>query len=100
NRASPAVFFDPAVETDMRIGAPKEIKVQEYRVGLTPDAVAELTARGHSVTVETGAGAGVDYSDADYVAAGAQIAANAADVFETAELIVKVKEPQPEECAR
>jgi alanine dehydrogenase len=84
----------------MRIGAPKEIKVHEYRVGLTPDAVAELTARGHSVTVETGAGEGVDFSDADYVAAGAQIAASAAEVFETAELIVKVKEPQPQECAR
>jgi alanine dehydrogenase len=84
----------------MRIGAPKEIKIHEYRVGLTPDAVAELTARGHSVTVETGAGAAIDFSDADYVAAGAGIAATAAEVFETAELIVKVKEPQAEECAR
>ena len=84
----------------MRIGAPKEIKVHEYRVGLTPDAAAELTSRGHVVTVETGAGAGVDYADADYVAAGAQIAASADEVFETAELIVKVKEPQPQECAR
>ncbi|MDB5446685.1 MAG: ald [Phenylobacterium sp.] len=84
----------------MRIGAPKEIKVQEHRVGLTPDAVAELVARGHQVRVETGAGAAIDYSDADYLAAGAQIAAGAAAVFEAAELIVKVKEPQPEECAR
>ena len=84
----------------MRIGAPKEIKVQEHRVGLTSDAVAELTARGHEVTVETGAGAAIDYSDADYLAAGARIAASAAAVFEAAELIVKVKEPQPEECAR
>jgi alanine dehydrogenase len=83
----------------MRIGAPKEIKVHEYRVGLTPDAVAELTTRGHSVTVQAGAGAGVDFSDADYAAAGAQIAATAAEVFESAELIVKVKEPQPQECA-
>jgi alanine dehydrogenase len=84
----------------MRIGAPKEIKVQEHRVGLTPDAVAELVARGHTVSVETGAGAGVDYSDADYVAAGAQIASSAQAVFDAADLIVKVKEPQPEECAR
>jgi alanine dehydrogenase len=84
----------------MRIGAPKEIKVQEYRVGLTPDAVAELTGRGHSVTVEAGAGEGVDFGDEDYVAAGARIAATAAEVFESADLIVKVKEPQPEECAR
>jgi alanine dehydrogenase len=84
----------------MRIGAPREIKVQEHRVGLTPDAVAELTARGHAVTVEAGAGAGVDFSDGDYVAAGAQIAPNAEAVFEAAELIVKVKEPQPEECVR
>jgi alanine dehydrogenase len=84
----------------MRIGAPKEIKVQEYRVGLTPDSVAELVARGHTVQVETGAGAAIDYADADYVAAGAQIAPDAAAVFEAAELIVKVKEPQPQECAR
>jgi len=84
----------------MRIGAPKEIKVEEHRVGLTPDAVAELTARGHQVTVETGAGAGVDFSDADYVAAGAQIAPDGAAVFDAAELIVKVKEPQAQECAR
>ena len=58
----------------MRIGVPKEIKVHEYRVGLTPDAVAELTALGHSVVVETNAGKGVDFLDADYVAAGATIA--------------------------
>ncbi|HEX7761678.1 MAG TPA: alanine dehydrogenase [Caulobacteraceae bacterium] len=82
----------------MRIGVPKEIKVHEYRVGLTPDAVAELTALGHTVAVETGAGAGIDFSDADYIAAGAQIVAEAAAVFETADLIVKVKEPQLHEC--
>ena len=84
----------------MRIGTPKEIKVQEYRVGLTPDAVAELTARGHSVLVETGAGAAIDVADADYIAAGAQIAPSAQAVFDGSDLIVKVKEPQAQECAR
>lgn len=83
----------------MRIGVPKEIKVHEYRVGLTPDAVAELTARGHSVVVERHAGEGVDFSDADYVAAGAMIERSAQAVFEAADLIVKVKEPQLHECA-
>ena len=83
----------------MQIGVPKEIKVHEYRVGLTPEAVGELTARGHKVLVETGAGAGVDFSDADYLAAGAEIAADAPAVFQAADLIVKVKEPQLHECA-
>jgi alanine dehydrogenase len=83
----------------MRIGVPKEIKVHEYRVGLTPAAVAELTARGHAVLVEAGAGAGVDFSDADYQAAGADIAAEARSVFQAADMIVKVKEPQLHECA-
>ncbi|MDE2486163.1 MAG: alanine dehydrogenase [Alphaproteobacteria bacterium] len=83
----------------MRIGVPKEIKVHEYRVGLTPAAVAELTARGSSVLVETGAGAGVDFSDDDYRAAGAEIAPDARTVFESADMIVKVKEPQLHECA-
>ena len=83
----------------MRVGVPKEIKVHEYRVGLTPEAVAELTARGHSVTVEGGAGDGVDFADADYAAAGAKIASAAKAVFESADLIVKVKEPQLHECA-
>ena len=83
----------------MRIGVPKEIKVHEYRVGLTPDAVAELTALGHSVVVETNAGKGVDFLDADYVAAGATIALEAKAVFDAADLVVKVKEPQLHECA-
>jgi alanine dehydrogenase len=83
----------------MRIGVPKEIKVHEYRVGLTPAAVAELTARGHEVLVETNAGAGVDFSDADYQAAGAQIAQDAQTVFTASDMIVKVKEPQLHECA-
>ena len=83
----------------MRVGVPKEIKNREYRVGLTPASVAELTARGHDVIVETSAGTGIDFSDEDYRATGAQIAANAADVFKAADMIVKVKEPQPQEIA-
>ncbi|HEY3695329.1 alanine dehydrogenase [Phenylobacterium sp.] len=83
----------------MRIGVPKEIKVHEYRVGLTPAAVGELTARGHQVVVQTSAGSGVDYSDEDYRAAGAEILPDAPAVFEAAGIIVKVKEPQLHECA-
>ena len=84
----------------MRIGVPKEIKVHEYRVGLVPAGVRELTARGHTVLVETRAGVGIGISDADYRAAGAEIAADAEEVFAKAELIVKVKEPQAEERKR
>ena len=83
----------------MHVGVPKEIKIHEYRVGLTPPSVAELTASGHAVTVETAAGAGIDFTDDDYVAAGATIAATAAEVFAAADMIVKVKEPQAAECA-
>jgi alanine dehydrogenase len=83
----------------MRVGVPKEIKVHEYRVGLVPEAVHELVVRGHSVVVETGAGVAVDFSDADYQAAGATIAPDAKTVFDGADLIVKVKEPQLHECA-
>jgi len=83
----------------MQIGVPKEIKTHEYRVGLTPESVSELVADGHSVLVETGAGAGIGAEDADYRAAGAEIAATAADVFATCEMIVKVKEPQAVERA-
>lgn len=82
----------------MRIGVPREIKVHEYRVGLVPAGVRELTAAGHEVLVETGAGEGIGLSDAEYRAAGAAIAPNAADVFAKAQLVVKVKEPQPAEC--
>lgn len=82
----------------MYIGIPQETKSQEYRVGLTPEAVGELTGRGHAVFVETGAGEGIGASDEHYQQAGAQILPNAEAVFETAELIVKVKEPQPDEC--
>src|ERR1700685_701421 len=82
----------------MRIGVPKEIKVQEYRVGMVPEGVRELTHAGHEVIVESGAGGGIGVSDAHYESVGASIAPSAAAVFERAELIVKVKEPQPNEC--
>jgi alanine dehydrogenase len=82
----------------MRIGVPKEIKKHEYRVGLTPDAVAELSGKGHTVSVQRAAGDGVGFSDADYEAAGAHVIATAESVFQSADLIVKVKEPQLHEC--
>ncbi|MGH8139714.1 MAG: alanine dehydrogenase [Steroidobacteraceae bacterium] len=82
----------------MRIGVPKEIKVHEYRVGLVPAGVRELVAAGHEVLVETAAGNGIGVDDAQYRAAGASIAATAADVFGRSDLVVKVKEPQPLEC--
>ena len=81
----------------MRVGVPREIKVHEYRVGLTPTAVRELVARGHRALVERGAGAGIGAADSTYEKAGAEIVD---DVYAEAELIVKVKEPQPEERAR
>ena len=84
----------------MRIGVPKEIKVHEYRVGMTPGGVREAVRHGHGVWMETGAGAGVGLSDAAYEKAGATVVASAAEVFAQADLIVKVKEPQPVECAR
>ena len=77
----------------MRVGVPREIKDNEYRVGLVPSTVAELTAHGHQVMVETKAGIGAGIPDDDYRAAGAEIAANAEAILEGAELIVKVKEP-------
>ena len=83
----------------MLIGVPKEIKVHEYRVGLTPESVAELVIAGQQLIVETGAGLGIGADDAQYVAAGAEIVADAATVFARADMIVKVKEPQPAECA-
>ena len=83
----------------MRVGVPKEIKVHEYRVGLTPASVAELVAHGHEVFVETNAGSGIDCPDKAYEKAGATILPTAADVFAKAEMIVKVKEPQPQEIA-
>lgn len=83
----------------MRIGVPKEIKTHEYRVGLTPASVREYVARGHDVIVETGAGAGIVADDVAYRQAGASIAADAAEVFAKADMVVKVKEPQPSEWA-
>ncbi len=78
----------------MRIGVPTEIKNREFRVGLVPDSVKELTARGHSVLVQSGAGAGIGSDDDAYRAVGAEIAPDAASVFANSDMIVKVKEPQ------
>ena len=83
----------------MRVGIPRETKNHEYRVGLTPPSVAELVAAGHEVFVESRAGCGIDFDDSDYRAAGARIVSSATEVLARAELIVKVKEPQPEEIA-
>ena len=81
----------------MLIGVPKEIKTHEYRVGMTPASVREAVHHGHDVLVETSAGAGIGASDEDYRAAGAKIADSAREVFEKADMIVKVKEPQASE---
>ena len=83
----------------MKIGVPKEIKVLENRVGLTPESVREVVAHGHEVIVEHNAGQGIGMDDAAYVKAGAKVVATAADVFAAAEMIVKVKEPQAAERA-
>src|SRR5438046_3046266 len=82
----------------MIVGVPKEVKTHEYRVGLTPGSVRELLHHGHKVIVEAGVGAGIGFDDATYKAIGATVAGSAAEVFATAELIVKVKEPQPQEA--
>ncbi|MEC7480943.1 MAG: alanine dehydrogenase [Pseudomonadota bacterium] len=82
----------------MLVGAPKEIKNHEYRVGLTPAAVKEFVSHGHSVLVETNAGEAIGFTNEMYVEAGAAIASTAEQVFAEAEMIVKVKEPQPNEC--
>jgi alanine dehydrogenase len=84
----------------MKIGCPKEIKNQEYRVGMTPAAALEAVSRGHSVIIETNAGSGAGFSDEDYVKAGAAIVDTAAEIFATADMVVKVKEPQPVERAQ
>ena len=83
----------------MLIGLPKEIKNHEYRVGLTPASVRELTTHGHQVLVQAGAGAAIGLTDEQYKAAGATLTADAKEVFAKADMIVKVKEPQPQECA-
>jgi len=83
----------------MRVGVPKEIKVHEYRVGLTPASVAELVAAGHQVFVQTGAGDGIDCPDGAFRKAGAEILPDATAVFAASDMIVKVKEPQQSEIA-
>src|SRR5690606_17711390 len=108
----PACYFAPAIDPSplgvaatadrvggfpVIVGVPKEIKVDDYRVGMLPAFVRALTSRGHEVLVEKGAGAGSFISDEEYVAAGARIVPTAEDVWKNAELIVKVKEPiEPE----
>ncbi|MEU3472092.1 alanine dehydrogenase [Rhodococcus sp. NPDC006774] len=84
----------------MKIGIPREIKNHEYRVAITPAGVHELVSRGHEVIIETEAGAGSSFTDTDYKAAGAQILTDAAEVWESAELLLKVKEPIAEEYSR
>jgi len=83
----------------MHIGIPKEIKNHEYRVGMTPAGVREAIAHGHSISVQAQAGASIGFEDEQYAAAGARIRPTAAEVFAAADMIVKVKEPQPAECA-
>ena len=83
----------------MKVGVPKEIKAHEYRVGMTPAGVRELTQNGHQVQVEHGAGAGIGFDDDAYRGAGASVASGPAELFAGAEMIVKVKEPQPSEIA-
>jgi len=82
----------------MIIGVPKEIKTLEHRVGLVPSSVKEFVAHGHEVLVESGAGAAINFTDAIYEAAGATIIQSAEEIFATADMIIKVKEPQPQEC--
>ena len=82
----------------MLLGVPREIKNHEYRVGMTPASVRELTGRGHAVLVEKGAGRGIGLTDSMYVRAGADIVDTPEEIFARAEMIVKVKEPQPDEC--
>ena len=93
------VRFRFVYRTGMRIGVPKEIKNHEQRVGLTPTSVRELVAHGHEVLVETNAGIGIGADDAAYRSAGASIATSATAIFDSAEMIVKVKEPQAVERA-
>ena len=83
----------------MRIGVPKEIKIHEYRVGLIPAAARELVDAGHEVVVQSGSAAGIGFADTDYLRVGARIVPTEAEVFASCDMIVKVKEPQPQECA-
>ena len=83
----------------MLVGLPTEIKNHEYRVGLTPASVRELATRGHTVLVQKGVGDGIGLGDDQYLAAGATLAADGAEVYARADMVVKVKEPQAAECA-
>src|ERR687896_902753 len=83
----------------MRVGVPTEIKTDEYRVSLTPAGVRELVEQGHDVIVQAGAGVGSTIPDEEYTAQGARIAPDAKSVFDEAEMVLGVKEPQPEEVA-
>lgn len=82
----------------MLIGVPKEIKNHEYRVGLTPAAVKEFTMHGHDVIVEDNAGLDIGFDNEQYIAAGASVIETAEEIFARADMIIKVKEPQPDEC--
>jgi len=82
----------------MLIGVPKEIKVHEYRVGLVPSSVRELKSNGHDIIIEKDAGAGIGFHDSQFQEAGATIVETAKEVFDRAEMVIKVKEPQPDEC--
>jgi len=84
----------------MLVGVPKEIKNHEYRIGLTPDGVGELLRGGHQVLIEKDGGTAVGFTDQDYAAAGAEISSTADEIFQRADMIVKVKEPQPDECRK
>ncbi|PKL74370.1 MAG: alanine dehydrogenase, partial [Candidatus Melainabacteria bacterium HGW-Melainabacteria-1] len=84
----------------MKVGVPKEIKDNEYRVAITPGGVQAFVARGHEVLIQHNAGVGSTFTDEEYTAAGARIVASADEVFAQADMILKVKEPQPEECAK
>jgi alanine dehydrogenase len=96
---SPIIIESHQQEQVMRISVPKEVKNHEYRVGMTPPGVLELTRRGHEVVIETNAGRAIGIDDPDYIAVGATIAPDAASVFADADMIVKVKEPQAAEIA-
>jgi alanine dehydrogenase len=89
----------PGRGDDVRIGVPTEIKADEYRVALTPAGVRELVDRGHEVAIQAGAGDGSAISDGDYIAQGARMVSTAAELFDRADLVLKVKEPQPTELA-
>src|SRR5436305_9186992 len=84
----------------MRVGVPKEVKADEYRVGMMPVGAEALTKAGHEVLIETGAGVASGFADEDYREAGAGIVANADEVFGKADMVVKVKEPQPGEISK